>query len=143
MSRDTSFYGGAKRRRIKEQKILEQENRCWWCDRECTDGPQANLWRSPTFDHLHSVAGGGPDEAQNAVMACKECNTARGHSGFRNTQIINCVTKKEFYVYSILLNQTKEGLPISCFTAPNKPPLGKKILSHLQQFLSTVQFLKS
>lgn len=65
--------------REKRQKLCKrQNNKCYWC------GIQMNRIehhpKSATLDHLVRRADGGGGNAENLVVACRECNGKRGQS---------------------------------------------------------------
>ncbi len=57
-------------REIKKQ-FKEAEHRCEFC------GATDNL----SFDHIIPHSRGGPDNAENLVLACKSCNSSKGDRG--------------------------------------------------------------
>ena len=48
---------------------------CVWCGRSCVGLVAA------TTDHVVPRVKGGPSWAENEVVACRRCNSARGHTG--------------------------------------------------------------
>jgi hypothetical protein len=61
-------WSGAIREYIKEQEVV---GRCIYC------GSTKDL----SVDHLIPRARGGPESGDNAVTACKACNSSRGDKG--------------------------------------------------------------
>ncbi len=57
-------------REIKKQ-LKDEERRCEFC------GATSDL----SFDHLIPHSRGGPDSAENLVLACKSCNSSKGKKG--------------------------------------------------------------
>lgn len=49
-----------------------QNWRCCWCKKKVPDS-------KVTLEHVTPITLGGKDEWENAAMACKSCNTKRGH----------------------------------------------------------------
>jgi hypothetical protein len=61
-------WSGAIREYIKER---EMPNQCIYCDST----------ESLCYDHLFPRSRGGPDIADNVVMACRSCNSSKGDKG--------------------------------------------------------------
>lgn len=74
----------AKARKIS--RLVDRDGtQCFWCNEELLfearfhdpDNP-----RCATFDHLIPISRGGGNEDANLVLACRECNGARGNTSF-------------------------------------------------------------
>lgn len=61
-------WSGSIREYIRE---LERENECIYCGNH----------ESLSIDHLIPKNRGGPDIGDNAVLACRGCNSSKGHKG--------------------------------------------------------------
>lgn len=65
----------------ERQQILAKNNgRCWWCNVELEYGYDDKN-RNPrwfTVDHVVALANGGAHSIENAVPACRRCNSSKG-----------------------------------------------------------------
>jgi len=64
----------AKRRgktKAKKENLLKKHPFCHWCNRGLTT-------ESATLEHIIPLKRGGLDNANNRVLACRECNHGRG-----------------------------------------------------------------
>jgi 5-methylcytosine-specific restriction endonuclease McrA len=60
---------------FKAHLMREQGSRCAYCDSFMVDHDSV---RHPTLDHVVALAAGGADDRHNLVLACVQCNTAKG-----------------------------------------------------------------
>jgi 5-methylcytosine-specific restriction endonuclease McrA len=58
------------RRSFRDQIHLHWDYRCSYCNEP--------LGRSPTLDHVHPKALGGPTERNNLVSCCLRCQSSKG-----------------------------------------------------------------
>lgn len=58
--------------RSERKRLLEQDNRCYWCGKKLT-------LKKSTLEHKIPLARGGLDERSNWALACLPCNSRRGH----------------------------------------------------------------
>ncbi len=58
---------------IRRELHLEQLGRCWYCARRVP-------FHLSTADHIKPLSKGGNNRKRNLVMACPQCNTAKGSS---------------------------------------------------------------
>lgn len=63
------------RRQLKTTMLREQNGLCAYCDEKMNE---RHLMREPTFDHVVPLSAGGKDSAHNLVLACRQCNQAKG-----------------------------------------------------------------
>lgn len=59
--------------RSTRRRMLKHSIKCHWCQKRLT-------LDTSTLDHVIPLHRGGLDNANNRVLACKECNTGRGHA---------------------------------------------------------------
>jgi 5-methylcytosine-specific restriction endonuclease McrA len=66
--------------KLKRWTLAEAQNwRCCWCGFRM-DGTGMD-WDAPTFEHVVPRSKGGLNELDNLVIACRQCNGARGKRG--------------------------------------------------------------
>jgi hypothetical protein len=63
-------------RRIRTEKILLQNGRCYWCDRPMLPLDSPSVWRA-SADHVIPLRAGGTTEWRNIVAAHWWCNHRR------------------------------------------------------------------
>lgn len=69
-----------KMRGIRRRLWHYQDGRCFYCDAPTVlDYPKKPPRNGATIDHIIPKSEGGGLIMQNLVMACKTCNTTRGH----------------------------------------------------------------
>jgi 5-methylcytosine-specific restriction endonuclease McrA len=59
---------------LRERLAGQQNWRCCYCGIRMEGGPS-----EPTFEHIVPRARGGTDDESNLVIACRRCNSNRGH----------------------------------------------------------------
>ena len=63
---------------LRERLAGQQNWRCCYCGVRMEDGAS-----EPTFEHIVPRARGGTDDETNLVIACRRCNSNRGHRYWR------------------------------------------------------------
>lgn len=66
---------------LLDEAFAREGGRCFYCDRVCTSERRAKPpypRNMASRDHLVPQFYGGSDDIENVVMACIECNNARG-----------------------------------------------------------------
>jgi 5-methylcytosine-specific restriction endonuclease McrA len=70
-----STLGTKAKQRLKLYLFNLQKGLCFYCDEPVTLVTGPRCW---TLDHVDPLQNGGPDDETNVVMACHQCNRAKG-----------------------------------------------------------------
>jgi len=68
--------GSYRRRKVK---MYRRQKNCHWCQHPLSLDGEIPGTRKATLEHRIPLARGGLDNANNQVLACEPCNSARGH----------------------------------------------------------------
>ena len=63
-------------RKMKRDLSKAQNHRCCYCSEPFSDDPESP--KRATWEHIIPISCGGANDLSNIVLACYECNHARG-----------------------------------------------------------------
>src|SRR5271166_3066494 len=77
--RETYLVTKTNKRRLFTKLYIAQRGKCIYCRKQMEQ--QVSYLQGPdtaTFDHIIPVSAGGPNNDSNLVLACRDCNQAKG-----------------------------------------------------------------